>query len=200
MKIAIIGTGNVGSALAEGWVKAGHQIYLGVRNTNDFKGKYLCKFEHVFVLPIEEAVSLAEVVLLAVPPKAIPEVAARLKKFSGKTFIDSTNGFPTPPEGFTSSFEAWEAGLSSPQVVKAFNNTGYENMRHPVGLDTFMASNSQQAKKITSQLAVDIGFNRPYDFGAADKAGLLEQLAICWINLAYFQGLGTHFGFNVIQR
>ena len=33
MNIAIIGTGNVGGALATKWANKGHQIYLGVRDT-----------------------------------------------------------------------------------------------------------------------------------------------------------------------
>jgi 8-hydroxy-5-deazaflavin:NADPH oxidoreductase len=41
MKIAIIGTGNVGSALAKGFVKAGHEVMLGVRNKEEFKGSAL---------------------------------------------------------------------------------------------------------------------------------------------------------------
>lgn len=38
MKIAIIGTGNVGGALATKWANAGHQIFLGVQNLDNFKG------------------------------------------------------------------------------------------------------------------------------------------------------------------
>ena len=32
MQIAIIGAGNVGKALAQGWIAAGHHIKFGVRN------------------------------------------------------------------------------------------------------------------------------------------------------------------------
>ena len=41
MKIAIIGTGNVGGALATRWAQAGHTIILGVRDLQNFKGKEL---------------------------------------------------------------------------------------------------------------------------------------------------------------
>ena len=41
MKIAIIGTGNVGGALATKWAGAGHEINLGARDLENFKGKEL---------------------------------------------------------------------------------------------------------------------------------------------------------------
>lgn len=41
MNIAIIGTGNVGGALATGWSTKGHTLRLGVRDSAQFKGKEL---------------------------------------------------------------------------------------------------------------------------------------------------------------
>lgn len=60
-------------------------------------------------------------------------------------------------------------------------------MACPNGLDTFMAGHSDKAKKIARQLAVDLGFAHCYDFGARDKAGLLEQLALCWNSWPIFK-------------
>jgi 8-hydroxy-5-deazaflavin:NADPH oxidoreductase len=37
MKIAILGAGNVGSALGIGWARAGHRILFGVSNPHDTK-------------------------------------------------------------------------------------------------------------------------------------------------------------------
>ncbi|HET8573668.1 MAG TPA: hypothetical protein VFL76_07340 [Edaphocola sp.] len=73
-------------------------------------------------------------------------------------------------------------------------------MAGPYGLDTFVAGDSERVKMAARKLAADLGFAHCYDFGAGDKAGLLEQLAICWINLAYFQNMGRHFGLNVVYR
>jgi predicted dinucleotide-binding enzyme len=41
MNIAILGSGNVGSALGTGWAKAGHQIKLGVRDTGELSAARL---------------------------------------------------------------------------------------------------------------------------------------------------------------
>lgn len=38
LKIAILGAGNVGTALAKGWVAAGHEIRFGVRRPHDLRG------------------------------------------------------------------------------------------------------------------------------------------------------------------
>ncbi|MCG9876018.1 MAG: NAD(P)-binding domain-containing protein [Leptospiraceae bacterium] len=49
MNIAIIGTGNVGSALASAWSRVGHTIFLGVRDKLSFKGKELLKNKNTIV-------------------------------------------------------------------------------------------------------------------------------------------------------
>ena len=59
MKIAIIGTGNVGGALATKWASAGHDIYLGVRDTKNFKGDYLIENINISVHLITDAVAQA---------------------------------------------------------------------------------------------------------------------------------------------
>lgn len=200
MKIAIIGTGNVGSALATGWSESGHEIHLGVRDQNNFKGKKLLGLDNVQVHSIQDAINIAEVVLLSVPPKTIPEVASYLKETEDKILIDPTNSFPEPPEGFANCFEAWQKLTPCKHLVKAFNNTGYQNMTHADGLDAFVAGESKKAKTVVRELAKDLGFANCYDFGGNDKTGLLEQLAICWINLAYFQEMGTDFGINVVKK
>ncbi len=200
MKIAIIGTGNVGSALSKGWAKAGHDIFLGVRDQNNFKGKDLLSLNNCSVHSINDAIAFSEVVLMSVPPKVIPELAPTLENIADKILIDPTNSFPEPPKGFSNCFEAWHELTSCKNIVKAFNNTGYENMLSPSGVDTFVAGNSQMAKEIVKDLANDIGFSSCYDFGGDDKTGLLEQLAICWINLAYFQGMGSDFAMNIINK
>ncbi len=200
MNIAVIGTGNVGAALASGWSKCGHQIYLGVRDRDHFKGKELLELDRIAVHSIAQALERAEVVLLSVPPKAIPEVAPFLKHTHQKILIDPTNSFPEAPKHYDNCFEAWHDLTPCRHLIKAFNNTGYQNMKNPNGLDTFVAGDSDRAKTTARKLALDLGFAQVYDFGKREKAGLLEQLAICWINLAYFQGMGPDFGINIVKR
>jgi len=67
-------------------------------------------------------------------------------------------------------------------------------------IDTFCAGNNAEAKEIAIKLAQDIGFAHCYNFGGDDKVELLENLALCWINLAIMQGMGRNMAFKVIQR
>lgn len=79
MNIAIIGAGNIGGALAEGWAKKGHRIFFGVRNPNDFKAdELLSAYNTITVHTVAEAVRQADVILVSTPAKAVADVAAQL--------------------------------------------------------------------------------------------------------------------------
>src|SRR6185437_6265142 len=100
MKITVIGTGNVGSVLAKGWAKAGHNVILGVRDTHNFKGKDLTSQKNISVQTIAEAARQAEVLLVATPPDAVNELAKALGDVSGKVIIDATNSVRITPAGY----------------------------------------------------------------------------------------------------
>jgi hypothetical protein len=203
MKIAIIGTGNVGGALATAWSKAGHQILLGVRDTANFKGDGLLENPNTSVHSIEEAAQQADAILVATPPQIAENLALTLGDTSGKVIIDSTNAVRTKPENYPTAFHAFEA-LTKAEVVKCFNSTGFENMANPdyghVRLDMFMAGNSQKAKAVAAQLSKDAGFENCHDFGGSDRVELLEKFALSWINLAIFQGMGRDIGVKLVRR
>ncbi|HAI84811.1 MAG TPA: NADPH-dependent F420 reductase, partial [Chitinophagaceae bacterium] len=62
MHIAIIGSGNVGGALAQKWaMHAQHQIVFGVRDVSNFKGKHLLVHNNIQVATIAEACVQSEV-------------------------------------------------------------------------------------------------------------------------------------------
>ena len=204
MKIAIIGTGNVGGALAEGWSKAGHQILLGVRDLENFKGKELLQFPNVSAHLLADAVAAAEVILIAATPQATVAIAEQLGHTGDKIIIDAMNSVRVRPEPYADTFEALRTITQSSNVIKCFNSTGFENMRDPnyagAGIDMFLAGSSAPAKAVARQLALDAGFAECYDFGGDDKVALLEQFALAWINLAIMQGQGRDVAFKVLRR
>ena len=107
MKIAIIGTGNMGAALATKWAKAGHEIFLGARDTTSFKGKHLLKNPSTNVLTIHEAVAESEFILLATPAPFAIEVTKSLGDTSNKIIIDAMNIIMgRGPEGFNNTSDA----------------------------------------------------------------------------------------------
>ncbi len=204
MKIAIIGTGNVGGALAERWSQAGHQVLLAVRDLDNFKGKELLRFPNITAHLSTEAVAEAEVILVAATPQATVAIAEQLGDTGDKIIVDAMNSVRVRPEPYSHTSEALQAITRSPHVVKCFNSTGFENMRNPnydgLGIDMFMAGSSERGKQVARQLARDAGFAECYDFGGDDKVALLEQFALAWINLAIMQGQGRDIAFKVLRR
>lgn len=205
MKIAIIGTGNVGSALATHWANKGHEILLGVRNTEEFKGKNLLENPHTSVYETAEAVRRSEVVLLSTPATAAIEVVQSLGDTSGKVIIDAMNiVMGRGPQGYKNTADAILAHTASREVVKCFNTTGFNNMVNPdyngIPVDVFVAGDSEKGKAIAIQLAKDAGFGDCYDIGGNDKFELMEQFAWFWINLAMFRGQGREIAFKLMKR
>lgn len=205
MKIAIIGTGNVGGALATKWSAAGHNILLGVKDIENFKGRELLQNEATSVHSITEAVKDAEIILIATPAPAAGDVARSLGDTTGKIIIDAMNVvMGRGPEGFSNTADAILAATNTQKVIKCFNTTGFNNMENPVYngvcLDAFMAGNDKEAKSIVRQLALDAGFAECYDIGGNDKFFLMEQFAFFWINLALMQGQGREIGFKLLRR
>lgn len=205
MQIAIIGTGNVGGALATRWALAGHTIWLGVRDTTNFKGATLLQNPNTQPLPITEAVQRAEVILLAVTAASTIEVVQGLGNTTGKIIIDAMNIIMgRGPVGFSNTSDAILAHTQSRDVVKCFNTTGYNNMIQPKygeqAIDAFVAGDSLRGQEVATKLALDAGFGACYNVGGNDKFQLMEQFAWFWINLAMFQGHGRDMAFKLLKR
>jgi predicted dinucleotide-binding enzyme len=204
MIIAIIGTGNVGGALAKKWAQAGHRVILGVRDADNFKGKELLSEKNISATGIQDACQQAEVILIAAVPQATAEIVKSLGDVSGKVIIDAMNSVRTKPEGYNNSFEALKALANGAEVVKCFNSVGFNVMAdtnfNGTKADMYMAGSSERAKETAKQLALDAGFENCYNFGGDDKAALLEQFALSWINLAMMQGQGREMMFKLVKR
>jgi hypothetical protein len=205
MKIAVIGSGNVGSALGKGWLKAGHEVVFGVRDPQSPKTKKtLALIPEAKVDTLEEASKSAEVIVITTPPEAVLELITHLGDLTQKVVIDATNSVRTRPEPFATAYHAIKAITKARDVVKCFNSTGFENMLNPTyhgeGIDMFAAGDSVKAKQVAEQLAKDLGFATCYDFGGDDKVELLEKFALSWINLAIMQGHGRNLAFKLVRR
>ncbi len=205
MKIAVIGTGNVGEALAAKWAHKGHEVNLGVRDINNFKGKELLKNPHTSAMAVQDAVRNSEAILIATPAPTAIEVVKSLGDTTGKMIIDSMNiVMGKGPQGFTNTTDAILQNTQTKDVVKCFNTTGFNNMANTVygnsRLDMFVAGDSVKGREIAITLAKDAGFEECYSIGGNDKFTLMEEFAWFWINLAMFQGQGRDFGFKLLKR
>ncbi len=201
MRIAIIGAGRVGSTLGTRLSQAGHQVLYGVRDPDD------PKYEGVEVESVSEATDSADVVLLAVPWRAVRDAVEELGDLEDRVVIDATNPFGEDrthlrhPE--LSGAEQIRQWLRGGRLVKAFNTTGSPNMADPVypgGIPVmFVAGDDADAKAVARQLAADIGFDA-VDAGGIIATRDLEHLATLWVRLAYGLGHGPDIAFSLLRR
>lgn len=206
MNITIIGSGNVGRALGEGWRKAGHSVTFAAREPSGAKAAELKKAGFTVVATADAATG-ADVIVLATPWDAVPASIKALGALAGKIVVDATNPLTAKLElalGFSDSAGETVARLASgARVVKAFNTTGANNMadsKYPGGkLMMPVAGDDGLAKTTVMSLATDLGFE-PIDFGPLAMSRHLEPMAMAWIKLAYAQGMGREFGFAVLKR
>jgi len=210
MKIAILGTGNVGGTLGTCWAKKGHEVIYGVRNPHDPDLKALIETSSgkTSAVTLKEVAACADVIILAVPWNAAQEVLQNLGDLRGKTLLDCTNPLAPNLAGLTlgqdtSGAEQIAKWLPGANVVKIFNTTGAENIGNPIypegpSLMLYCGDNAE-AKASAAQLALDLGFD-VYDLGPLTGARLLEPWALVWIQLAVKLKIGRNFAFRLVHR
>lgn len=210
MRIGIIGAGNVGGALGTGWAAKGHEVIWGVRDPNKASVKELVAKAgaNASAGTITEAADAGDVVVLATPWEAAQGTVQTLGDLGNKPLLDTTNPLKADLSGLsvsegTSGGEQVAAWSPDARVVKIFNTTGFGNMADPVyptGATAMLyCGDNTEAKAIAHRLAADLGFD-PIDFGPLQRARLLEEFAVLWITLAYPQGLGRDFAFQLVRR
>ena len=216
MNIAIIGAGKVGGALGTSWAKAGHTIVFGVRDPVAGKTKpplaEIGGAASSRVVP--DAVRGVDVIVLATPWDAVPDVINAMGDLRGKIIIDCTNPIFLNAEGSlslslgssTSGAEEVARLATGARVAKAFNTYGWENFAnssYPGYGDAkpvmFYCSDDDDAKEIVEKLAVDLGFE-PVDTGGLGMARSLEPLALLWIRLAVRRGRNPNFTWAMMKR
>jgi NADPH-dependent F420 reductase len=196
MKIAVIGTGNVGSALGGSLARAGHEVTFAARDAAKAARIAEAAGGNVALNP-GAAASDADIVVLAVPSTAIPALADELAPFlAGKIVIDPTN--PLTPdysglttEGGPSGAERLATLLPDAHVVKAFN-TLFATVQadpgtHGTQVDALIAADDDGAAEAVEALAASIGF-RPVRVGPLAAARELESLAFLNIRLQLIAG------------
>jgi NADPH-dependent F420 reductase len=209
MNITILGTGNVGQALATGWLRTGHTVTFGSRQPTGDKATAL-RAAFTGKIQIREtaaALADADVIVLAIPWDAAETVVKALGDLGGKIVIDATNpigpGFQLAVGKDNSGAELIQSWVTNARVVKAFNSTGYNNMLDPLydGESTtmFIAGDDAAAKATVTELAEALGFDVA-DTGNLQTARYLEPLAMVWIHLAIVQKQGREFAFKLVKR
>lgn len=210
MKVAIIGTGNVGSCLARGLAKTSNKIVLGSRKGTDEAIRELAAKVNAEVASPAEAATSADIVVLALPWNGAEGAIKSLGDLSGKVVVDCTNplgmvgGALGLTTGHSTSGGEMVAGwLPKAHVVKTLNQVGAEIMADNSGMDPkpvmFMAGDDAEAKAMVATLLQDLGFE-PLDAGDITKSRILEPFGMVWINQALFRGKGRAWAFAAVDR
>jgi len=220
MNIGVLGSGEVGRRLGEGFIELGHMVKIGTRNPSKGElvqwvsnhggeeGKYSAG---TFV----EAASFGEIIVIATSwdgTANVIKMADPKKNLAGKIVIDVTNPLDfsqgMPPKlalGHSDSAgETVQRLIPEAKVVKAFNIVGNPHFLHPNfpngGPPTmFICGNDEQAKKeITGAILARFGWET-IDIGGIEGARLLEPLAMLWILHYLRTGNGNH-AFKLLRR
>ena len=196
MRIAILGTGDVGQSLGTAFHTLGHQVRMGSRTAENEKAvAWASKCgDRAGCGTYAEVAAWAELVVLATLGTAIPEViaAAQPSNLAGKILIDTTNpldhshGFPprlaSMPGGSAGETVQQLAPLVS--VVKAFNTVGNRHMFRPDfpggPPDMFICGDDEGAKGTVTTILEEFGWGT-VDIGGIAGSGYLEAMCLVWV-------------------
>jgi 8-hydroxy-5-deazaflavin:NADPH oxidoreductase len=168
MKIGIIGSGHVGSALGGVWAKAGHEVMFSSRDLDNDKKLAAEVGANARAGTPQEAAAFGQVILFAVPYSAFPELTKSLgNSLKGKVVINASNPFPQRDGEIANQAREEGAGLFDARllpgalVVRAFNAvpaarmaSAHEDPRK-IGLPI---AGDKEAIETTSRLVREAGF------------------------------------------
>jgi 8-hydroxy-5-deazaflavin:NADPH oxidoreductase len=183
MKIGIIGSGNVGSALGRVWANAGHQVMFSSRDLNHDKQLAASIGANARAGTPAEAAAFGDVLLFAVPYGALPELGKALAgSLKGKVVLDACNPFPQRDGEIATRAREQGAGavsaelLPGARIVRAFNAIGAARMgevhEEPGRIGMPISGDDKAAIEVASRLIREIGFE-PVLVGGVDKGKYL---------------------------
>jgi 8-hydroxy-5-deazaflavin:NADPH oxidoreductase len=173
MKIGILGAGMIGGTLGRLWHRAGHEVIFGTRHPEKLAALVGELGDRASAGGAELAARVGEVVLLATPLVAVPQLGADLAAYlAGKVVLDSNNAYADRDGDSGHQATAHAGGSSSwvasffpgARVVKAFNTVYFKVLEAETGqggddgVGIPLASDDPGALAVAEQLVRDAGF------------------------------------------
>jgi len=169
MKIGIVGSGRVGSAIGASWARAGHTVMFSSLDLEHDKQLAASIGANARAGTPREAAQFGDVLMISVPYHALPAVGKDLGALlKNKIVIDTCNPFEHR-DGETGIWARKKgAGLASAEllpgarIVRAFNAIGSARMgeawRNPGAVGMPIAGEDKQAIEVASRLIRDVGY------------------------------------------
>jgi predicted dinucleotide-binding enzyme len=192
MRIAVIGTGFIGGILGRALAASGHDVIYGSRHPD---ADEVAAGTSAAVVAVRDALAGADLVILAVPGAAVPElVSEHGGGLAGQLVIDATNQMGQPVANSRSALP------STVRYARAFNTLGGENMQHPMFGDerADMFFSAPAADRDTVQAVIEGVGLRPVYVGE-DQEDLIDGLFKLWVALAFGQGRGRRLAFRLLE-
>jgi predicted dinucleotide-binding enzyme len=204
VRVAVIGAGNVGSALARTAKRTGNEVTVTATGKERLRalGEEIGAETTTSTL---DAVTDADVVL-AIPFGAVAEVAGQISEaVAGKVVVDVTNPLKEDYSGLAttdrSGAELLQEQLPQAKVVKAFNTVLAANQDKGeidgIQLDGFVAADADDAKSQVLAFLEQLGY-RPIDAGPLAAARYLEAMAFPNISLNAGNGWPSQTGWKLV--
>ena len=213
MRVGVLGSGEVGRRLAEGFCGRGHEVMIGSRDPSkpELRDWLSGDGSGIEAGSFEQAAAHGELIVLAVLGSAAEEAIADAgpDNFRGKVVIDAMNpldfsgGFPPKLSisGEDSLGERVQRALPDARVVKAFNTIGNPYFVDPSfseGQPTMLiAGDDQEAKDTVRNVLTDFGWSDTVDIGGIEGSRELEAICIVWVKIGGARGAWDH-GFRLL--
>jgi predicted dinucleotide-binding enzyme len=205
MKIGILGSGDVAKSLAQGFLKYGHQVAFGTRDTGKL-ADFIAANPSTTALSAANAAAFGELLVLSVKGNVAEEVLASVQQYlQGKVVIDTTNPISDAPpvKGVLQFFtgpndslgEQLQVKFPQARIVKAFNSVGSNLMVNPQFADgkptMFVAGNDTAAKADVGEILKQFGWDA-VDMGDIEAARALEPLCQLWCIPGFLHNQWSH--------
>jgi len=209
MNILILGAGNMGSALARQFTRAGHSVRIAATSLEKARS-VAATIPGVTAVAAAGSAAGNEVVVVATPYEQAVSALQAAGPLLGKVVIDITNPLTADYMGLsighdTSAAEQIATAFPDIDIAKAFNTLFAQVIAEGAAFAdgqvarAFYAGNSERAKDTAKTLIESIGF-APVDAGPLKNARYLEPLAGLNIWFGYGAGRGTSIAPTWISR
>lgn len=198
-RVAVVGAGTVGRALAVSLAGGGLDVILALRDPARTPDGWAGGTSDVAA-----AVDTADVVVVAVPGAAVPALAAEHgARLAGRVVLDASNDMSGGGAAPLHHREAWDAHAPAAHVFRAFNTLGWDTMSQPVVAGEradLLYCGPDGPPDATARAVIAATGLRPVRVGGPGADGLLDGATRLWFALATREGRRRRLAFRVIEE